>query len=236
MKKQLILTLTMILTIAILATGCRAAGAPPSDADPGQTSDGQPPNVQEDSTRPDAVADLIENEYDGIDISVEVLERMAILPGMSFQATVLIENNGDKTVSYVQGSGSFDIPEAVFLHSDTLQTILPEDRFGAMTDDFVTQLLEPGDSLLFRLNVMAIEPDPEFNAYSQDVFASDGEYIGNMEWAALQERFPGLTAVQPGSYILNAYFLYRIHDENDQFAAFSGPTGFAEAQTLIGIS
>jgi len=236
MKKFLILMLTLIFTIVLFATGCKPESSYGSDSSQDQPPGAEPPNIREDGTEPAVIEGLIRDEYDGLEFSVNVLERKAILPGTPFQATLLVENKGDKTVTYVHGSGSFEIPEALFLYSGILQTVLPKDRLGVMTADYQTATLEPGDSLLFRLNVMAIEPDPDFDAYTLELYSDDGIYIFDMEWAALQERFPGLVAAQPGNYVLKAYFLYRVYDENEPFDAFSGPTGFAEAETVIGIS
>jgi len=232
MRKKLVLVPAFILSILLLTTGCQAYG---SDTPEEQTPEAQPPTVQGGGSVPDVITGLTVNEYDGLDISVNVLERMAILPGNVFQATVLVENNGDKTVSFVQGSGSFQTPEAIFLYSDTLQTIIPQDHLGIMTMDFVTQELKPGESLLYKLDVIAVKPNPDFDAYTFEMF-DEGTYIGDMEWSVMQERFPGLVAVEPGSYSLKAYFLYRIADENEQFAAFEGPTGYAVAESIIGIS
>ena len=235
MKKQLPLTLTLIIAIILITTGCQVYGQESADPSQDQTAEGQTPSVQEDSTEPDAIAGLTQDEYDGLTFTVKVLERNAILPGMSFTATVLVENTGDKTISYVHGSGSFETPEAVFLYSDSLQPVIPADHLGVMTMDFATYVLEPGDSLLFKLNVMAVEPNPNFDDLTFEMF-NEGTYIADMDWDTLHGLDPSLVAVQPGSYTLKAYFLYRIHDENDPFSGFDGPTAFAVAETTITVS
>ena len=205
MKKYLI----VLVLATVFAAGCTAGpkGQTPADPSPEPQPENQPPGVQDAGPAPDFLAGLAKDEYDGLDFSVNVLERSAILPGMVFQATVLIENKGGKTLFYTQGSGSFETPDALTLYSDALQAVPPRDRLGIMTMDFVVNELKPGDSLLFKLPVMAIEPDPDFSAYAFELF-SEETYIADMEWPALQERYPGLAAAGPGAYTLKAYFRY----------------------------
>ena len=235
MKKYLIL----LILATVFATGCttgpKTQAAP--DPSPEPQPDNQPPGVQEAGPAPDFLADLTKDEYDGLDFSVNVIERSAILPGMVFQATVLVENKGDKTLSYTQGSGSFETPDALVLYSDTLQTVLTRDRLGIMTMDFVTNELKPGDNLLFKLPVMAIEPSPDFNACAFELFGEE-LYIADMEWPDLQERYPDLAAVEPGAYTLKAFFRYSIREggEAGQFDAFGGDTGYAEAECTVSVS
>jgi len=221
MIKRILLIFGLMIAIVIISTGCQSAAAAPAEPTPVKP--------------PDSVADLTKDEYDGITISVDVLERKAILPGNVFTATVVVENTGDKTVSFVQGSGSFEIPEAVFLYSDTLQTIIPSDHLGIMTMDFVTHELKPGESLVFKLNAMAIQPNPDFDSYTLQLFNED-MYIGDMDLSNIQDRFPSLVAADPGSYTMKAYFLYSLVDENGEFGFLMGPTGYAEAETIINIS
>jgi len=217
----------IILTTLLFITGCQAGGTPSDDTDTA--------TVQDDGSVPDVLEGLTLNEYDGLEFTVNVLERKAILPGTPFVATVTIENKGDQTISYIQGSGSFTIPEAVFLYSGNLQTVIPQDHLGIATADFVTHDLKPGESLMFKLDAMAIEPHPDFRAYTFEMF-DEQVYIADMDWTDLQGRFPELVPAQPGNYMLKAYFLYSIADENAQFAALTGPTGYAVAETVIGVS
>jgi len=232
MKKFFVL----ILISALFFTACQGGyAAPPSDTSPAPDPDPAPPAVQANGSGPDMISDLIKDEYDGIEITVNVLERMAIIPGAPFQATVLVENKGDKTVSYIQGSGSYNTPQALFLYSEALQTVRPQDHLGLATADFVTQELKPGESLLFKLPAMAIAPNTDFDGYTFELF-DEGIYIPDMDWSALQERFPGLVALAPGDYALQAYFLYNVSDGGGEFDMFGGPTGYAVAETIIGVS
>ena len=235
MKKYFVIT---ICVAALFAAGCQTS-APP---DPGTAQQEQPPVDQSPGVQeytpdpPEILADLIKDEYDGLDFSVNVLERNAILPGMSFIATVVVENTGDETLYYTQGSGSFSTPEALFLFSDSLQTVLPKDHLGIVTMDFVTNELKPGDTLLFKLPVMAVKPNPDFNIFTFELFNED-KYIADMEWPDLQDTYPDLAAAAPGSYTIKAYFLYNIaRVENDVSNVFEGPTGYAEAECVISIS
>jgi len=226
MKKYFIIA----IIIALFITGCQAGSAPPADSSQEGNTD-----MHEDNSAPDLVSGLVKDQYAGLDFSVNVLERMAILPGNPFQATVLVENNGDKTVSYVQGSGTFETPEALFIYSELMQRVKPSDQLGINTMDFVTKELKPGESLQLKLNVLAIEPNPDFDLYTFELH-DEGTYITDVDWADLKDRFPSLVALAPGSYTLNAYFFYSVPDENGDIDPFGGPTGYAKASTIIGIS
>jgi len=224
MKKYLII----ICIIALFATGCQTST--PTASDPAPEQPGYSP------APPEVLADLTKDEYDGLEFSVNVLERNAILPGMSFLATVAVENKGDESLYYTQGSGSFTTPESLFVFSDSLQTVIPKDHLGIVTMDFVTNELKPGDSLLFKFPVMAIKPNPDFSIYTFELF-NEEKYIADMEWSDLQDIYSDLNAAAPGSYTIKAYFLYNIAKiENEVSNAFEGPTGYAEAECVISIS
>ena len=213
----------VICIAALFATGCQTSA--PTPEPPGYIP--EPPEI---------LADLTKDMYDGLEFSVNVLERNAILPGMSFLATVVVENKGSDSLYYTKGSGSFTTPESLFLFSDSLQTVQPRDHLGIVTMDFVTNELEPGDSLMFKLPVMAIAPNPDFNTYTFELFGEE-TYIADMEWSDLEDRFPDLKAAAPDSYTIKAYFLYNIAKiENDVSNAFDGPSGYAEAECVISVS
>jgi len=229
MKKYFII---MVCIIALFTAGC-SAGAPAASDPPAP----EPAEQGYAPAPPEILSGLINDEYDGLVFTVEVLERNAILPGMSFTATVLVENTGDKTLNYIQGSGSYETPEAVFLFSNTLQTVYPKDQLGLATMDFVAKELKPGESLLFKLPVMAIQPNPDFDLYTFELF-NDTVFIADVDWTELQDRFPDLVAAAPGSYTVIAYFLYNISEEFDggMTNIFDGPTGYAEASCTVTIS
>ena len=235
MKKYLIVLIIATVFAAGCGTGQKAQE--PAEPSPEPGPDNQSPGMQEGGSAPDFLEGLAKDEYDGLDFTVNVLERSAILPGMVFQATVLIENKGDKTLSYTQGSGSFETPDALTLYSDTLQAVPPQDRLGIMTMDFVVNELKPGDSLLFKLPVMAIEPDPGFGTYAFELFGEE-IYIADMEWTGLKERYPDLKAAEPGAHTLKAFFRYSVSggDEAGGFDAFGGDTGYAEAECVVSVS
>ena len=233
MKKILII----LIIATVVGTGCNTGSRTPASSDPPseEPPESQSPGAQEAGPAPEFLAGLTKDEYDGLDFSVDVLERNAILPGMAFQATVALENKGDKTLFYTQGSGSFETPEALVLYSDTLQTVIPRDRLGIMTMDFVVQSLRPGDSLLFKLPVMAIEPSPDFGACTFELFGEE-IYIADMEWSALQERYPDLAPAAPGAWTLKAYFRYGVNDGAGETDTLGGDTGYAEAECVVSVS
>jgi len=224
--------LIIVLLIALPMAGCVGGGKDPAPAplpDPGPGGTETPPPV-------DLLEGLTKDEYPGIEMSADVLERMALLPGMPVPVTVVVQNKGDKTVSYVQGSGSFETPQALFLRSDSLQPVIPRDQLGIMTMDFVTKELKPGESLLFKFSVMAIEPNAGFDGNTQALFLDEETYIADLEWPALQERYPDLTAVKPGSYTVSAFFIYTMASGDGEADIFGGGTGYAQADCAIGIS
>ena len=241
MKKLLIVFLLLVLIITMAGCG---SGAPTAEQQPGQPED--PPQNE---TAPDpgaGVADpgqpldftegLVRDEYPDLVMTANVLVRKAFLPGMTVPVTVVIENKGDKSIYYVQGSGSFEIPEALILRSEDVQPVLTSDRLGFSTSDFVIEELKPGDRLLFRLNVRAILPNINFNEYTYEMFKED-VYIADMEWSDLQNRFPDLVAVTPGNYTASVYFLYIVVREGDNADIFDlNATGYAQADCDILIS
>lgn len=236
------------LVLLLLSTGCGAGNNSSSSSWPVEPESSLPEAVVEEGTEPeeietppeeeavDPLEGLIRDEYEGLAITAAVLERKAILPGFSVPVTVTIQNTGDKTVFYTQGSGVFETPEALILQSEDLQPVLPKDHLGIMTMDFVTKELKPGEELQFVLYVMAIKPTPSFDSYTYDMFNADQTYIVDMEWAALQEEYPDLVAVEPGSYTVYANFRYLTVGEGEEASPMAAPTGYAQAECVIGVS
>jgi hypothetical protein len=241
-KKLIIVVLLLALLMTVLMAGC-AGGAPsfgqPADPPKIETLPDSETGSPESQPSFDFTEGLTRDEYPGIVMSADVLERMAFLPGMAVPVTVIIENKGDKSVYYVQGSGSFDTPQALFLRSEDLQPIIPRDQLGIMTMDFVVEKLEPGDILRFKMFVMAIQPNISFNEYTFNLF-NENVYIADTEWPELQKQFSDLVAVKPGNYTASAFFLYAVLDTESngdgQPDVFDGPTGYAMADCTISIS
>ena len=153
---------------------------------------------------------LTENEYPELVVTAAVLERMAILPGSTFRVNVVIENQGEETVTFVRGSGSNVVPDALMIRAKGLQPIFSMDNLGIATMDFQVDFLEPGEVLNFDLYVRAIKPNENIFDYTFELLQSDQEFIGDMEWETLSERFPDLEAVAPGPYTISVYFLYTV--------------------------
>jgi len=168
-------------------------------------------------------SELIENEYDGLTITAAVLPRNAILSGMSIPITVILSNDGDSEISYVQGSSSYTIPNALDVRSDKLQTVVSEDRLGIATSDFVTKTLAPGESLNYTVIVRAINKNSNFFNYTMDSIAHE-KYIGNTSWEELQQSYPDLEAAVPDSYDINIYFAYNISNNDDFLGTATGYT------------
>jgi hypothetical protein len=173
------------------------------------------------NTEVNPFSELIENEYEGLTITAAVLPRNAILSGMSIPITVILSNNGDSTISYIQGSGSYTIPNALDVRSDKLQTVVSEDRLGIATNDFVTKTLAPGESLSYTVTVRAINKNSNFFNYTMDSIAHS-KYIGNTSWEELQQSYPDLEAAAPDSYDINIYFAYNISNDDDFLGTATG--------------
>ncbi len=175
------------------------------------------------------------DEYDGLKITAAVLPRKAILPGSVFPVTVTVKNDGDKTISYVMGSGSYTTPQALLAEVTGLQPVIPKDRLGVHTSDFATKNLAPGETVSFVIPVMAIEPNSNFNEYTNDLYNGENIYIADLELAEMQDRYPDLVAAKAGSYAGTFTFEYAINT-GEIAAALSGPTGYAYTEIMIGVT
>jgi hypothetical protein len=238
-----------LLTAMFLLVAC-GSGNTDSDNNTTPESDTSTPeeNEQEENTQEDTeyisgdtieerLSGLTKDEYEALEITAEVLERKAIIPGSTFPVNVTIKNNGDETIVYPHGSGSFDTPEALFLDAADLQPVLPKDQLGpAMTMDMRYNELSPGEELTFILYVRAIEPNSEFDTWTYDLYAESETYIGEVEWSDLQKDFPDLTAAEPGSYDVHVYFLYYVLSEDTQAEGNASVTGYAQSTLTISVT
>lgn len=244
--------LAALLASALLATGCGNGGGQPSSTAPEETDPSisepeegtvaEEPTEAEEPSAPEPTEGqeeegmaLLRDEYDGLVMTAAVLERKAILPGSSIPLTVNIQNEGDKTIVYTQGSGSFETPQALSVPMSGLQKVLPKDHLGIATLDFVTKELKPGESLQFVLTLLAIEPHASFDEYTYELYNDEQQYIGEMEWAAIQEAYPDLVPAAAGSYSGSVIFTYLVLEEG-QSNPMGEPTGFAQADFEIGVT
>lgn len=239
-----------VLAALVLAAGCNSTGsragepsaAPeviigeqdiPKGEAPAPES-GEESSMAEESRDP--LEGLTKDEYDGLEITAAVLVRRAILPGSVLPVTVVVTNNGDRTVAYTQGSGSSQTPQALVVQFDGLQPVLPEDHLGPMTMDFVTKELEPGESIQFVMNVLAVKPNESFDKYTYDLFNEEQTYIANLEWQDLQERYPDLAAAEPGSYEGTVSFRYSIVEGEGENRLFGSDSGYAQAEIAVSVT
>lgn len=223
----------LILLIATLAlAGCATTGSLPPSSQPADAlpEPDMPISERTEGLEPDA--------YDGLKLTAELITEKPILPGDAFEVRVDLENTGDKTVAYVQGSGSWRTPQNLFGEGEHLQYVLPRDNLGIATMDFVVQFLEPGESKNFNLTFMAIEPSADFVERTHELFYESDIYIADMSWAELQETFPDLIATQPGVHGAGVFLLYSILDPDaadDVSVDISVPTTFAQALVPVTI-
>ena len=220
-------TLAIIaLAAALVISGCAARAS----ATPAPDESSSPESAVSDPT-----AGLILNEYDGLTITAAVLPRKAILPGSMFPVTVTVKNGGDKTISYVMGSGSYTTPQALLAEVTGLQPVIPKDRLGIHTSDFATKNLAPGETASFVIPVLAVEPNENFDTYTNDLFNEENLYIADLDWEGLQGRYSDLEAAEAGSYTGTFTFEYAIN-AGEIAAALSGPTGYAQTEITIGVN
>lgn len=250
MKKSL---LVIVLSAMLIMSGCGASrnnqdntvilapdetpaiSAPPAAEPP--SVEVEPPSAIVNPSVKHNLEGLTRDKYDGLEITAEVLERKAILPGAPVPVTVIVKNTGGKTVDYVQGSGKFETPEAVFIDVEGLQTVMPKDHLGPMTLDFVVKELKPGEELRFVIYVMAIEPNENFDRYTVDMHTDGGVYIAETDWTQLLEEYPDLIPAEPGAYRGDAYFTYQTRDGGESEDSFTvNPDGYAAYEFTINVS
>lgn len=210
--------------------------APESTETPAEAPTEPPTSIPPALSIKQRLGNVVKDAYTGIEIDAFIRERKAILPGFAIPVTVVVRNTGDETIDYVQGSGSYQTPEAVFIGVDGLQAVLPKDHLGPTTLDFRTQELKPGDELEFTMYVMAIEPDPNFDTYSIEMYSDNERYIAEQEWQELQEEFPDLIPAASGSYQGHAYFIYYVRGESGASDFTTEPTGYAQYDFQISVS
>lgn len=151
-----------------------------------------------------------------------------VAPGNSVAVDIEIKNNGAAPVFYVQGSGSFRTPQALFLAAEGLQPVLPADHTGPATMDYVTKQLAAGEVMRFTLYLRAIAPDPDFDNATFELYNRERLYIAELSWAELHRRYPTLCAAAPGRYACRAYFTCTPAPKDGAPPFISGPEGYAE--------
>ena len=228
--KQLVF---LILSVTILA----ACAGQEDELEPEVINNDESNNSDQeplDDIEENRFADLIRDQYEGLELTAVILERKEILPGSTIPVTITIINNGDKEISYAQGSGSFEIPQALILDFPGLQPILPKNHLGVVTMDMVFKQLLPGEQVQYTVFLRAIEPNENFIDYTNQLWMENEEYIGDVEWSALLEKFPELKAVEAGAYEGYVYFLYAIEDGEDHIIL--SDTGYAKTNLTISVA
>lgn len=236
----------LLLSTAVLA-GCANGNAAPTETTTVETTTETETETTQESADPaettadpdetdDLYSELTLNEYDGLEITAEILTRNAIIPGSTIPVTVIIANNGEKSISFTQGSGSFTTPQALSLAIDGLQPVLPSDHLGAATMDFVTKELKPGEELSFVMNIKAIEPNDEFNTYTYELYNQKQIYIGDMDIEDLFNNYEDLVPAKAGTYEGLVTFLYQTIEDENAADRFGEPTGYNQVPVSITVT
>lgn len=244
--------LSILLLSAVVLAGCSSSngGAQDSTTTAETTTETETTTTETTSTEETTVRDaanpttedqdlyatLIEDEYDGLEVTAEILQRNAIIPGSTIPVTVVIANNGEKSIAYVQGSGTFATPQALDLSIDGLQPVLAQDHLGPATMDYVTKELKPGEELKFIMNLKAIEPNEDFETYTYELFNQDQVYIADMNIDELFEQYSDLTPAAAGTYEGTVRFIYQVLEGADGNVVFGDATGYNEAPISITIT
>lgn len=219
--------LATMLLCALLFTACTSNG--------NTTSEESTPESEETTVTDERLTGLTQNEYPDLEITAAVLERKAILPGDTIRIAITITNNGDSPVVYVKGSGSAEVPQALYVTADGLQPILPKGNLGIQTLDYVTLTCEPGETLRFDMYVRAIQPNAEFDTYTYDLYMQDQTYIGELPWEELSEMYPTLEIAETGQYTVHVNFIYSITPAGETPTFGDEATGYNTAEVQIGI-
>ena len=230
-KAKAVLLVTFLIIFSLSACGKRQE---PKDNKDNTTKTENAKSETDEKETPESLHGLIEDEYANLEITAEVLQRMAILPGSTIPLSVSITNNGDQKIIYTQGSGSFEIPEALVLDISKLQAILPKDHLGVATMDIRSGELLPGETLNYTLNIRAIEPTENFNDYTYSKWNDGNEYIADIDWETLSGEYSDLTAAKADTYEGHVYFLYAL--ENEQGNPTLSPTGYSGKKFTVTIT
>jgi len=219
---------------ALLLTACGSKTRDITSEAPADEAEAEQ-NVNTDDQLNESLNGLIKDEYAGLEITAAVLERKAILPGDAVPIAITITNNGDKTIIYNMGSGSFETPQAIQLDIPELQPILARDHLGIATLDMRSNELLPGESIEHTLYIRTIEPNENFNDYTYNKWQDEETYIGDIAWNDLQKEHNDLTPAATGSYEGTIYFLYYIN-EGEQVNPTLSATGYSTSNFTISVT
>lgn len=182
------------------------------------------------------LADLVEGQYPELAMTATVKDD-EVKPGEAVVVEVTVSNEGDETLVYTRGSHILENPDALLMQVEGLQPVMSKDQLEAMEDaatrNDATRELTPGDEETFEMHVMAIMPDEDFEERTHTAFASDNDYLADLEWDELQERYPELSKAAVGSYTGNAYFTYYVLGEEEDSSVTRTPTGYELASFVI---
>ena len=153
MKKKLIAAVTMLTTVVLLAA-CGGTQASPGGGS-GMTS------------VPEKVEGLTLDQYDGLTVSLVQLNRMMPLAGEVVTLSFMVENTGDETIAFVQGSSSNPIPDALTFTYNNVELVsyTDEGSVAIATMDYAITQLAPGESVTFDVDVIVNSGLNEVNAF-----------------------------------------------------------------------
>ena len=192
--------------------------------------------VTPDGYRVDRSGAWIKEKYDGLkqneyaDLAMNVSLSGNFTAGETAGLTITLKNNGQQTIVYTRGSGSFVTPQALLVRATGLQPIMPKDHLGPATMDYRRDTLAPGQEVTYNMLVRLIQPSSEFDQYS---YRMRDEYIGDISWQSLKAAHPDLQQAEAGTYQGQVYFLYSLVKEDSGQMVFGEDTGYITADFEI---
>lgn len=153
-------------------------------------------------------------------LSVSIPDSAGMRSGGVIPFVVTIKNNSDKTIGYVQGSGSFTTPQALKLTCDGLQPVIPKDYLGPATMDYVMKHLKPGEEISITRYIRMIKPNENFDNYTYEMWNRDQKYTGDVTISTLKGAYSDVVPAPSGMYNGEVAFEYCLVD--DATGAFQG--------------
>lgn len=180
---------------------------------------------------------LMEGQYPELAMTAE-MKGDSVEPGAAATVEITLTNEGDKTLVYSQGSYTMENPSALLMEVEGLQPVMSLDQLEAVADDTSRRyqdpiLLEPGEEKIFEMEVLAIEPNAEFDERTYTLYTMDDEYIAELQWEELYGLYPDLVKAEAGTYTGHAYFTYYVLQDGETASDTQTPTGYGLADFMI---
>jgi len=200
--------IAICLVLAVILIACAVPTSPP---DPPATPPFSPApaanpsaleSAEEEVSREESMGRMVANDH----VVVEVIVRGTPFSMDEFVSVyVQIANVGEDTLSFIHGSGSNTVPDALQINVGDLVGIY---RPGIMTMDFQTHTLNPGDMLEFDIGFAPYTSNVDF-AFIPFMTSDEAD----IEFFEDNEDF---SPAIPGIFEGEVSFSYVVHDSNGE--------------------